>query len=256
MERPRDAAYAEAAANRGHRKRSWFQEFIVLVLTIAIGTGGVWAARQLRAPVDSTLQARTVLEEQIRDRSAISESLRQEVRDLRTEISERTAALDPAADAERRELIDVLEMHAGTSALEGPGIVVVLTEPAQPSSAEELVLDADIQIVVNGLWAAGAEAITVNGKRLAFGTAIRTAGEVILVDLEPVQSPYEIAAIGDADMITRSLQDSPAANHLRLLNSSYRIKSSVTQVQNLQMPAGDAMKITYADPIGSEDVPN
>ena len=38
------------------------------------------------------------------------------------------------------------------------------------------VLDVDLQGVVNGLWASGAEAIAVNGQRLTGLTTIRAAG--------------------------------------------------------------------------------
>src|SRR5699024_4147205 len=115
----------------------------------------------------------------------------------------------------------------GTVAVYGPGSEVELTEPSQPSSQEEHVLDVDVQIVVNSLWAAGAEAIAINDRRLAYGTAIRTAGEVILVDLEPVQSPYAVTAIGDPDRLIRSFSQTPGAEHLKSLHSNYRIGSAI-----------------------------
>ena len=59
------------------------------------------------------------------------------------------------------------------------------------------VQDGDLQLVVNALWAAGAEAVSINGQRLGPTTAIRFAGEAVLVDFRPVTSPYEISAIGD-----------------------------------------------------------
>ena len=38
----------------------------------------------------------------------------------------------------------------------------------------------DLQRVVNGLWAAGAEAVAVNGQRVTGLTAIRSANDVVL----------------------------------------------------------------------------
>ena len=49
-------------------------------------------------------------------------------------------------------------------------------------------LDRDLQVIVNGLWAAGAEAIAVNGQRLTACSAIRSAGEAILVDFRPLSA--------------------------------------------------------------------
>ena len=62
-------------------------------------------------------------------------------------------------------------------------------------------------MVVNALWAAGAEAISVNGQRIGPDTFVRTAGSAILVNVTPVSSPYEVAAIGTR---TRSLSRSSA----------------------------------------------
>ena len=62
--------------------------------------------------------------------------------------------------------------------------------------------------MVNALWAAGAEAISINGQRLGPTTAIRFAGEAVLVDFRPVTNPYEISAIGDPDTLPAS--SSPA----------------------------------------------
>src|SRR5699024_4900706 len=149
-ERPREAAYAEATGRRRGEGagRSWIQEIIVLLLTIAIGTGGVWAARQLRAPVDSALEARVVLEEQIRDRTAVGEELREDIETLRAQTNDLEGQFSTPADDARAMEAENASQHAGTVAVYGPGIEVELTEPSQPSSPEEHVLDVDVQIVV------------------------------------------------------------------------------------------------------------
>ena len=51
------------------------------------------------------------------------------------------------------------------------------------------VLDRDLQVMVNALWAAGAEAIAINGQRLTARSAIRYAGEAILLDFRPLVPP-------------------------------------------------------------------
>lgn len=254
MERPRDGAYTEERVSELKNNRNWLQEFIVLILAIAIGTGGVWATKQLRTPVESASQAREVLEVQIEDRTEIGEGLREDIRELRAEIADLEGGGNPALQGIDQELIEVSEIHAGTSAVEGRGVEVEIAEQSQPSSDEEWVLDVDLQIVVNGLWASGAEAISINGRRLSFGTAIRTAGEVILVDLEPVQSPYVISVIGDPDSILRSFSETQAADHLRVLHSNYRIKSTITQVAHIEMKAGNALRIEYAEPLTNVNV--
>lgn len=229
-------------------KRHVFQEVIVLILTIAIGAGGVWAARQLRLPVDSALAARTVLEEQITDRSAVTESLRDDIEALRAEISDLKGLTSSPAEQARERQAEIAAIHAGTIAVSGPGVEVELEETSRPTSPEQRVLDVDLQVLVNGLWASGAEAISINDRRLAYGTAIRTAGEVILVDLQPVQSPYVVRAIGDPDRLVRNFAKTSAAEHLNTLYSSYRISSSLTQYSRIDMPGGNSPRLTYAEP--------
>jgi len=85
--------------------------------------------------------------------------------------------------------------------MEGPGLVVRLSDSIRkPGSTEEAsafrVHDVDVQLVVNALFAAGAEAVAVNGNRLVSTTPIRAAGQTIVVNFRPLSSPYEVKAIG------------------------------------------------------------
>jgi len=64
------------------------------------------------------------------------------------------------------------------------------------------VRDEDLATLVDGLWNAGAEAISINGQRLTVLSSIRTSGVAIHVNFRPISPPYEVLAIGD----TRSLQ--------------------------------------------------
>ena len=57
----------------------------------------------------------------------------------------------------------------------------------------------DLQYVANGLWEAGAEAISINGQRLTSTSSIRFAGDAILVDYRPLARPYVVTALGDPD---------------------------------------------------------
>ena len=66
-------------------------------------------------------------------------------------------------------------------------------------------LKAVTQLLVNDLWAAGAEAIAINGNRLGVQTSIRTAGSTILIGVNSVQSPYRIEAIGNQATLAKSV---------------------------------------------------
>ncbi|QGH69430.1 DUF881 domain-containing protein [Pseudactinotalea sp. HY158] len=250
MERPLDPGYAAMAERRGsggaRPRGSRLQELFVLLLAIAIGVGGVWAARQLRAPVDSALSARGVLEEQIRDRVAIADGLREDIAGLRGEINELQAEQGDVSEEFLSRARDAA-VSAGTIAVTGPGVAVTLEDSTRAVGGDDpaRVFDVDLQLVVNALWAAGAEAIAINGHRVSAGTAIRSAGEAILVDLKPLVSPYEVEAIGDPNGLRTEFARSTAAAQLATLGSMYGIGSSVVQAADLALPAGTAPKLHY-----------
>jgi uncharacterized protein YlxW (UPF0749 family) len=124
------------------------------------------------------------------------EALRLDVAAAQEEVS-RESTRD-RRDAERTR---ALAQQAGTLPLVGPGLVVSLAPSDRtPASAEEAgayqIHDADLQLVVNALWSAGAEAVAVNDSRLVATTPIRAAGGTIIVNFRPLSPPYVVEAIG------------------------------------------------------------
>ena len=74
-------------------------------------------------------------------------------------------------------------------------------------------------MVVNAMWAAGADAVSINGQRVGPETFVRTAGSVILVNVTPVSSPYEVAAIGDANALSVALVRGTTGDYLSAAQS-------------------------------------
>ena len=75
--------------------------------------------------------------------------------------------------------------------------------------SRQVILDRDLQLVVNSLWASGAEAIAVGGVRIGPNVTIRQAGGAILVDNQPISSPYAIVAIGPPHGMQDAFERSP-----------------------------------------------
>lgn len=99
---------------------------------------------------------------------------------------------------------------AGLTAVSGPGIMVTLKDSAKAPTTEAekmaaIIHDADVQRVVNELYAAGAEAISVNDHRLSARSCVRCVGPVIRVDDNAIASPIKIRAIGDKDAMSGGL---------------------------------------------------
>ena len=113
-------------------------------------------------------------------------------------------------------------------------------------SPENRVQDIDVQIVVNGLFASGAEAIAVNGQRLTALSAIRNVSIAILVDDVPLSSPYRIEAIGDPRSLQTSFARTTAADHLTLLGSTYDIGVATSTADDLTLAGAGSTRLRYA----------
>ncbi len=89
---------------------------------------------------------------------------------------------------------------AAAAEANGPGITVTIDDaPNAEEGSLNRVLDRDLQDIVNHLWRSGATGIAVNNKRLTGTSAIRGAGEAILVNYQPVTRPYVVTALGAVD---------------------------------------------------------
>jgi uncharacterized protein YlxW (UPF0749 family) len=167
------------------------------------------------------------------------------------------------ADAAGRaveERLAALGTASATTAVQGPGVVVthddapagdpVGDDPLRGGTVlEGRVRDADLQDVVNGLWAAGAEAVAVDGQRLTALSAIRSAGESVLVDLRPLSPPYVVEAVGDAARLEVRFVDGPSGRRLTTLASLYGIRFEVSRADELDLPAAGTPDLRAATPL-------
>lgn len=153
-----------------------------------------------------------------------------------------------------RLLEDVNRLSAlgGRTAVSGSGIIVDLADSPlavrrDPEAADFHIQDVDIQLVVNALWSAGAEALSINRQRIVGTTAIRSAGGAILVNYRVLTSPYTITAIGDAARLERSFSGSKIAKRFRSWVEVYRLGFSVRTSRRLTVPAyAGTVRFRYA----------
>lgn len=257
-----DEAYAESAARKaGLAQRPVPQDSpppapagraagIVLLVLLGIVTGT--AVSQVRDRADASAGLREGLAAEVRDREAESGRLEQEALALRTEVAAtRDSAL--GADAEgvaAAEAVAELELAAGTTPVVGPGIVLTLDDaPADADGVDpqlrggtpavSRVNDRDLQAVVNGLWLAGAEAIAINDVRLSSRAPIRSAGEAVLVDFQPLSPPYVIEALGRPADLEVAFMDGTAGRALQALSSLTGITWELERDDELRLPAAN-----------------
>ena len=242
-----DPGYAEAAAQRRDSgsstkpPRAWLVVAVVLVATLLVVIAGVQAHRS--APAAS--RSKDTLLAQVRDETGAVRSLQTRLDRLRTETADlRDIALASSSAGERiADRLDAEELAAGAVPVTGPGLRVSLDDARD---GRNRVLDRDLQAAVNALWAAGAEAVAVDGQRITAQTAIRQAGDAVLVNFEPVSAPYDVLAIGDPVGLETSFGASQAAERLHAYEQLYGLRFDYKRSGDLALPAAPGLTLRYA----------
>jgi uncharacterized protein YlxW (UPF0749 family) len=263
MRQPVDPSYASAAArrvSRGLPRSTSTRTVLVLVTSAVIGLLFTLSALNLRAATSVAGQARTELIDAIESRQAEGDERAAQAAALEREV----AALQGAALGNPGQaLLDqvaALSVATGAVAVTGPGLELTLddAEAATGANADPRgqsgfgsgrVSATDVQLVTNGLWQAGAEAIAINGQRLSARSAIRFAGEAILVDFRPLARPYVISAIGDATGMQSRFTASATGSYFKALADNYKIRTELVAVGSLTLPGHPSDTLRYAQAV-------
>ncbi|MER6751176.1 DUF881 domain-containing protein [Streptomyces fungicidicus] len=264
MDHSLDDGYAEAAARKkadgdgGMPKtlRARLGLAVGLVLAALIVTVGAAQAR-VAAPV--VAKEREELIDRIDQETGAAEKLEDRVDELRADVSarQRDALRDSGGDGSA--LVGIL---SGAVAVHGPGVRLVVDDAKDASGGGDgdprstsgfsdtgRVRDRDMQRIVNGLWESGAEAISINGQRLTALSAIRAAGDAILVDNKPLVPPYTVLAVGDGGQLSDRFQNSADGLYLHALQENYGIRTGISAQDDVRLPAATSVSVRTAQPI-------
>ena len=225
-----------------------------LALVLVLGFAGLVltvAAQQTHANAPAVAEARNELIDRVRSETEQADELQRRLVELRAEV-DRTrddALAATSAGSTARAELERLSALAGISPVRGPGIKVVVDDaPSGQLRADGgtgRVLDTDLQRLLNGLWAAGAEAVAVNGQRLTQLTAVRSAGDAILVAYRPLSPPYEVLAIGNPDDLEVDFVDGPGGRWFNTLKG-FGIRFTVTAQKDLRLPGASGVTLRNA----------
>ncbi len=260
-----DPGYAAAAARREEgATRGRASEWGWRVLAgVAVAAVFACAAAQARSVAPATRETQQVLVDGVRSAETGADDVTVRRDALAGEVeAERRGRLE--GDALGRRLLadlDAAESVASATPVHGPGLTIVITEPPsmpdltdvskqQPEGRRQVILDRDLQLVVNSLWASGAEAVSVGGVRMGPNMTIRQAGGGILVDNRPITSPYVVLAVGPPHGMREAFDGSPGLQRIRLLEASYGVGVTVTENAELEVPGGSARDLNFAKGIG------
>ncbi|MGA5821594.1 DUF881 domain-containing protein [Kitasatospora sp. NPDC094028] len=269
MDHGLDEGYAEAAAARGGARDSRIPRTARGLLTFGAGLALVGAVVTVGAvnahKAEPTLaKERDALIHRINDSNGSADHLQKQVQDLRRKVDDTQQQALPSGDGDAGAMAGAV----GLGEVTGPGVKLVLEDAAgtglggnvdpragQGFSNSGRLRDRDLQLVVNGLWGAGAEAVSINGQRLTALSAIRAAGEAVLVDNRPLVPPYTVLAIGDGPKVLDTFEGEMAGSYLRLLQEKYGIKSTLSAQKSLTLPAAVGVTLRSAQPATPEPTP-
>jgi len=264
MEHSLDDGYAEAAARRGEKGRVGLPRTLRAKLGLAGGlvlASLVVTVGAVQAQVDAPTLAKEHQEliDRVQQQTADTDTLREQVDELRDTVrTMQNKALEQDGGGHK----DTTALLAAAAPVHGPGIKLVIDDaedttagdggsPRQSTGFSDTgrVRDRDMQRVVNGLWASGAEAVSVNGERLTSLSAVRAAGEAILVDNKPLTPPYTVLAVGDKQHLSDAFKHSVDGRYLQVLHENYGVSYSISVQDEVRLPAASGLLIRTAEPV-------
>lgn len=215
---------------------------LIALMMFALGFAFVSQVKiQSADPLDGVHEDELVLlldqltqsEDQLRaERSDLSEQLAR----LQSEHSQEQAARE-SAEKELRQA----QILGGTVPVEGPGLILTVTEGATPISAQKFVT------VLGELRNAGAEGIELNGHRVIASSYITRDENGMTISGEPIESPYVWKIIGDADTIQPALEIARGAtSQLRASEANVEIiRSDLVTIESV----APKHSYSYAEPV-------
>jgi uncharacterized protein YlxW (UPF0749 family) len=246
-----DEDYAQAAARRTSqadtpgRRRIGLAGALVLVVFALLA---VTAAAQTSRNSASEERERQALIDQVKARKAAIESDRRTVARLQLENDRLESELlrNTSSSGGVLDQLRLLGISSGTAAVRGPGVEIVVDDARNAGSDRNKVLDIDLQKLVNGLWRAGAEAISINGERLTNVSAIRHAGTAITVNYRSLSRPYQVLAIGDIKTLPSRFADTTSGQAWLDLQRQFGLRFTMRTQRSLRLPAAETPELRFA----------
>jgi uncharacterized protein YlxW (UPF0749 family) len=252
------ASFSAAVSGLGRVRRRMTAPIGTLWLSGALLVGGIaagvfistqWQARSasaLSASSPVTRQSdRGIVAATISRLESEQASLKQRIADLRAQLGDiqgsdarrKTSLLDISNELSRQR------MASGTIALTGPGITATFDDstahsiPENEDPANYILHEYDLRDVLNTLWIAGAEAISVNGERIVSNTSLYCVGTTIICNATRLSPPYEVRAIGDPQALAAALQGSPQMEKFNQRALIYDLPVKIEQSNDTLIPA-------------------
>ncbi|AXT84992.1 hypothetical protein C6I20_07190 [Aeromicrobium sp. A1-2] len=216
------------------------REFNTVLTAIVLGVFAVMvsmAALQTRSDRPATERERNGLINDVAARKSLLSSREAAAAKLRGQVETLSASVDRSDPA-----YVSLRLLAADQAAQGPGVRVVATHSEVGVDNDRFteagrITDTDMQRLVNGLWYAGAEAISINGQRIGSLTAIHSVDGIINVNYNDIGAPFTVLAIGDGKSIMQRFDDNPAGRYWAERKKNAGVQLTMTPSSDLSVSA-------------------
>jgi len=171
--------------------------------------------------------------------------LKNQITDLRTRLN----ALQAAEANQKSSLLDInrqieeQRMISGMVPVHGPGVIAAFDDstarsvPENEDPANYILHDYDLRDILNTLWAAGAEAISLNGERIVINSSLYCVGTTVICNATRLSPPYVVKAIGEPEGLQAALAGSPQMAKFNQRAQIYDLPVKVELSQDVQVPA-------------------
>jgi uncharacterized protein YlxW (UPF0749 family) len=245
-----DADYETVSARRTpddpRRARPLWVVTVLVVFGIMLGVS-LLRTEQGRSGAEAE---RAEIIDQIRHRQDRLDATYTKLNELRSDVVtlQESAAADVADQGAVTQRAEALGISAGTIPVTGPGVAITADDaPESFGGSDGVITDDDLRLMVNGLWAAGAEAVTINGARLTPLTRISYAGEAITVDRRSISPPYTVQAIGDPDTLAARFLETRGGQYWTSLKLGVGIGFEIADKTRMKLPGEAPDRLYYAE---------
>ncbi|MCW2278520.1 DUF881 domain-containing protein [Heliophilum fasciatum] len=238
----------------------------ILVLTIVCFFIGLITMVQWRTQAEITRQTGTASIDELTSTLIQAEKSKDALASQLVELQNQVNRYRDGESAKHtvQQLLTQSQMAAGMVAVEGPGVVITLDDSPLARQFDEqsrkdirneyYIHDTYLRELVNALWMAGAEAVSVNQQRLVANSEIFCGGTTIFINRDYVTPPFVIRAVGDPKTLTASLNMVLTSLLLKDLNQRFGVVFDIAPSDRVQIPEyrGDIQyqhaKISTKDP--------
>lgn len=224
-----------AGLARPRRGRPWLTAAVVIaIFGVMLSTAAVQRSRN----ADVVDAGRATLIQRIdnqRDRVARQQARIARLQNRIGTFGNRLTSLTASVEAVEARL-GRLQVTTGFVPVRGEGVRVGLDD-AGSGSSDGRVRDSDLALLVNALWSAGAEAVSVNGQRLTAMSSIRQSGQAIEVNSVGIAPPYTVLAIGDSGSLQAEFYNTSSGLAFEDLTRQFGMRFDMENVDQIALPA-------------------